>query len=331
MRELSEAARYCLADCFARPCLMNQQRVRIKMKMLLVALAGSFVASGVVAGTPGDVLLQKPMVGCPQSQFGDGELQTEYKKMWLQYEQKIEQETKVVEDEICRLYEQARMAGHLDLVLFWKDVQKGLAESGSIRWEQAKQKKDWGQRFPQAEFPESLTAVLQRCVKGYADAKMELEAAYENLVATLTRKDMLDEAGAIRAEVRALWSQAPQVVPPPSKPQVPPKPAEQPKPVPPARKPLVTRMIGSFGHPNLAFFVIIDDQGTYTEVDKKKGFQAKGRLVAVSEDLATVKLSNGGVLLVGMLDDNMLGCVCENNGKHIGDGVVMFRLAPGAK
>ena len=66
-------------------------------------------------------------------------------------------------------------------------------------------------------------------------------------------------------------------------------------------------------------------------MDKKKGFQAKGRLVEVSADLATVELSNGGVLVVGMLDDNTLGCVCQNKGKHVGDGVVMFRLAPGAK
>jgi len=301
------------------------------MRAVLVSLICSVAATGVVAGTPGDIVLLKPTVDCPQSQVGDDHLQEEYARLWLQYEQRIEQETKALEEELGRLYEQARSSGQLDLVLFWKGIRSGLAESGTICWELAKQKKDWGERFPNTDFPENFTAVLQRCVKGYAEARAKLEEGYEGFVVTLTQKDKLDEASAMRAEVKALWQKSSAHAPSPPKPPVAPKVVEQPKPAQPVRKPLATRMIGSFGHPNLPFFVLVDDKGNYTEVDKRKGVQAKGVLEVVSEEIAAVRLSNGGLLRVGMLDDNTLGCTCTTNGKPIGDGVVLFRLSPGTK
>lgn len=179
--------------------------------------------SRIAAAAPGDVSLDKPAVSCPRTQFGDPPMQSQYDTFWKAYEEQVAAATMTVERELSRLYDSAKSAGNLDLVLFWDGMRKSWAEKGQLRWEPASQRRNW-RRFGEAEFPEGLSDLLATCDEGYDKARASLEDGYKALEVALTKADRLDQALATRKEYKALWGQEPAEVAkdaaPPPKPEV---------------------------------------------------------------------------------------------------------------
>lgn len=186
------------------------------IRLALVALV-ALSASSLVSAAPGDVSIAKPSVACPQTQLGDEALQSQYDGLWKAYGEKVAAASKATEEELTRLYEVAKSAGNLDLALFWNGMKKSFADTGQLRWEPAKQKKDW-KRFGDAEFPEGLTGILSKCDAGFDKAKDALEEGYKTLEVALTKADKLEQALSIRKEFAALWGAVPSPPPDPPKP-----------------------------------------------------------------------------------------------------------------
>lgn len=155
---------------------------------------------------PGDVSLTRPMVVSPKTQLGNATLQSRYDDLWKAYQAKTDEGFVAVEAELVRLYEVAKTAGNLDLAIYWGEMKDALVNQGRLIWEPIKQKKDWKKRFGEADFPESLTAVVRKCEGAVDEAKAILEAGYKEIEVELTKADELKEAIAIRNEFKGLWS-----------------------------------------------------------------------------------------------------------------------------
>ena len=175
--------------------------------MQLVLLFITFIAPGLVAsparGAPGDVQVFVPPIECPQSQLGDPAFQATYDALWAAYEKASKETSDAVAENLARLRKDAQAQGNLDLVVYWDSLIKQFAETGSLKWETTKERKDW-KRFGKGEFPVELGASLSKCQDEYEVTRTALIEGYERLETDLTKKCDVNQAVATRKEKEAI-------------------------------------------------------------------------------------------------------------------------------
>lgn len=299
--------------------------------LILLIAFGLFTATLVASpalGVPGDVSLETPNAACPKSQVGDEQLQAKYNEIWDLYEKTIQRESKAVEDEIGRLYDRAKSAGNLDLVLFWEGLKKSFAEAGKVGWQPTTQKKDWAKRFQGTEFPDDFTAVLKECESGYGKAKVELESGYKALIAELTRKGKLAEAQAIKSEMGNIWARSSESAP---RPEPTPRPRPEPQTAAPKQapqKPLLERMAGKWSRFGEGYFYHLHADGTAETVDQGTNrVTNRVRMAAVSAEAVEAIWPSGFRDRFVLAGDDLIAVINWNpRGKRDGAGFVLERM-----
>jgi hypothetical protein len=149
---------------------------RLPFALALLGLLFARTASGAPST---EAVVSKPSLVCPQGKLGNEDLQAQYEKAWKQFTAEVDQATKSLEAEIGTRFSEAQKAGHLDLALMWDGMKKQFSQLSELRWDSAKEKKTWKQRFGEADFPDDLTALLKRCDQEYKSARERLEEGYK--------------------------------------------------------------------------------------------------------------------------------------------------------
>lgn len=94
----------------------------------------------------------------------------------------------------------------------------------------------------------------------------------------------------------------------------------------PPQKPLLERLAGRWGHPNLGFAVVIDSTGAMQEITHTGKVQASGRLQILNTDTAEARLSNGyRCEYTPAGEDRLAMLVWEPSGKQFAEGRCLVR------
>jgi hypothetical protein len=195
----------------------------MKLASCLAVLAlASFTASA--HGGTAIVVAKKPSLACPQTELGDPALQARYATIWERYSADVDEATKKVRGELEKQMKSATATGNLDLALFWKTTGKEFEQKGELRWDEASQKKTWGERFGDASFPSEFSVAVKKASEAYASARKNLEKGYGELVAEFTKAEKLEEALKVRGEIKELLAEKtpapePSPAPQPDKPK----------------------------------------------------------------------------------------------------------------
>lgn len=191
-------------------------------RMLVGSLLVCVLLSAPAYAAPAVVVAKKPSLACPQTELGDADLQARYKVMWERYSGAVDEASKNLQGQIEKQTKSATGAGNLDLALFWKTLGKEVEQKGELRWDEASQKKTWGERFGDASFPSEFSVAVKKASEAYASARKNLEKGYGELVTEFTKAEKLEEALKVRGELKELLAEkasAPEPAPaPPPKP-----------------------------------------------------------------------------------------------------------------
>lgn len=179
-----------------------------------LALLRLLFAGTAIGASPSETSVSRPCLVCPQAKMVNEDLQAQYEKVWKQFTADVDQATQSLETEIATRFSEAQKAGHLDLALMWDGMKKQFGQLSELRWDSAKEKKTWKQRFGDADFPDDLSALLKRCDQDYKTARERLEGGYKNIESALTKAGNLEQALRVRAELKAVLAgePAPQAV-----------------------------------------------------------------------------------------------------------------------
>lgn len=149
---------------------------------------------------------------CPNTQLGDDTLQAQYDGLWKAYSDTLEALAQSVEDELERLYDDAKEAGDLDLALQLKDLKKIFAETGRLGTIGGDEKT--GKKKGESRPVEAIKKLVAKFDAGIAEARKSVGQGYKTLEVMLTKADNLEMALAIRKESQGLWASVPSPVPP---------------------------------------------------------------------------------------------------------------------
>jgi hypothetical protein len=315
-----------------------------------IALLGLLAASTAVGAPSTEAVVSKPSLVCPQAELGNEDLQAQYERMWTQFAAEVDLATKALDSEIATRFTEAQKSGHLDLALMWDGMKRQFNQLAELRWDSAKEKKTWNQRFGNADFPDQLTALFKRCDQDYKSARERLEEGYRNIESALTKAGNLEQALKVRAELTTVLAGEP------SPPTTPAKETESPVASTPQNliqhrdrpgrtasgtinsahavprnpvKPLLERMSGEWSHPTENLIRVIQANGDFLAVNKGSGGRvATGKIVPRSDEVAIVTLDTGWVIEMRLtVDGEAIACLFRNpQGQETGDGVVMLRL-----
>jgi hypothetical protein len=290
---------------------------RLPFALALLGLLFASTASGAPAT---EAVVSKPSLVCPQAKMGNEGLQDQYEKTWKQFIADVDLATRSLENEIAARFTEAQKAGHLDLALMWDGMRKQFTQMSEVRWDSAKEKKAWKQRFGEADFPDDLTALLKKCDQDYKTARERLEEGYRNIESALTKVGNLEQALKVRAELKAVL--AGQSVPH----QVPPS-VSQTSPQPGNKRSLKERLAGKWIRTNAPDVFVFGNDGMGQILNTSSGkFWANGQLRFPAEDVAEVKWSNGFEWKMRLASDDYLAVVEKDSaGKIFGDGIVLIR------
>jgi hypothetical protein len=221
-------------------------------RFLTIVLLCAVCSAGTAHGAPAVVVAKKPSLTCPQTEMGDASLQDRYVKMWQQYSESVEEAGKKLQVEIEKQTKSATGSGNLDLALFWKGLAKQVGETGELRWDDASQKKTWGDRFGDDSFPVEFGIAVKKASESYATAKKDLQKGYGELVAEFTKAEKLEEAVKVRGEIKGLLAEIASVeqTKPDQTPKPNPEPVTKPKPKPVPLPPIVGVWVGENGWGN---------------------------------------------------------------------------------
>jgi hypothetical protein len=258
-------------------------RLPFALALLVLLFAGTAIGAA-----PSEVSVSKPSLVCPQAKLGNEDLQAQYEKVWKQFFAEVDLATKALDSEIATRFTEAQTAGNLNLALMWDGMKKQFDQLSELRWDSAKEKKTWKQRFGAADFPDDLTALLKRCDQDYKSARERLEEGYKNIESALTKAGKLNEALKVQAELKEVLAGVP--VPQPA---LPTKPEEKAPPV--IKKSLPERMAGQWTRHGFPEYFLVTQDGVWKRVSKdaKNTVLDSVVLKMVTPDVAEVHYPSG--------------------------------------
>lgn len=287
-----------------------------------LAILGLLFARTAIGASPSEASVSKPSLVCPQAKFGNEDLQAQYEKVWKQFTAEVDLATKALDSEIATRFTEAQKAGHLDLALMWDGMKKQFNQLSELRWDSAKEKKTWKQRFGEADFPDELTALLKKCDQDYKSARERLEEGYKNIESALTKTGNLEQALKVRAELKAVLAGDPV---PPTVPQATPQTVN--------KNSLKERLAGNWIRTKTPDIVVFANDGSGQLINTTTGRNwGNGQLRFPSEEVAEIKWSNGYVWQMRLAGDDFLA-ICESDpaGQVAGDGIVLIRDVKGGR
>jgi hypothetical protein len=189
-----------------------------------------------------------------------------------------------------------------------------------------------GQDDYRDDMKQSIDAAVEKVTQNYeqflADSESPIEKARTELTelnAQLNAKKMSKEATEVQIALNGLDQlvmkrAVPIVVPQGPKPR-------PPAPQPAVQKPLLSRLVGQWTHPNLPLVYHFEPNSVFHENWKADGKEnARGPVVIKDDQVAEVMLSNGYRLRVLIVDaDTLAVLVFDRNGQPAGDGLVVER------
>ena len=195
----------------------------------------------------------------------------------------------------------------------------------------------YGQDDYRDEMKQSIDAAVEKVSQNYekflADSEAPIEKARNELTdlnAKLNAKKMSKEATDVQNALNGLDQvvmkrAVPVVVPPNPKPRPVPQP---PAPQPVVQKPLLSRLVGKWTHPNLPLVYHFEPSSVFRENWKADGKEnARGPVVIKDDNVAEVMLSNGHrIRLLAAGADTLAVLVWDPRGQPGGDGIVVERI-----
>ena len=167
---------------------------------LCVCLLIVCCVSSEVLGAPGPLIVAKPNLVCPKTDLGNEKLQAQYDEMWATYSADVERVTKKLQAELEQQRKAAQDAGNLDLLIFWQEATNGFQQKGQLSWNDAEQRKNWGNKYGDSTFPEEFHVVIKKTVEDYPAAKEKLRAGYVDLEKAFTMAGDVPRALTMRSE-----------------------------------------------------------------------------------------------------------------------------------
>jgi len=284
-------------------------------------------AYSAIGASPSETSVSKPNLTCPHTKLGNEDLQAQYEKMWKQFTAEVDMATRGVDTDITTRFTEAHNAGHLDLALMWDGMKKAFTQSSELRWDSAKEKKTWNQRFGDVEFPDDLSELLQNCDRDYKSARERLKEGYSNIEIALTKAGKLEQAVEVRSECKAVL--AAKFPPQPVAPGDPAGMPEAKRRSEPHTKSLLERLQGKWVRPNYEWSFEVRGK-KYLQYHSSKPFAVvnEGELQFLpGKEYAIVQIRGGYTLWLFSAGDDVVAREQFQPDGTLGSGVGIFYRA----